>query len=142
MIDATGELANRFETPTSQAVAVEVYKGRTVVKRVNLNADWHDVYTDGNWSVNFKPPFFSDGTLAGPSWKIATAGTDEQVRAAYEHTEANRNKQAPAWTRHKVVEGMELSDGRLGMRIARAVDDQMVHHYPSRSATNRPVPRY
>ncbi len=24
---------------------------------------------------------------------------------------------------------MELSDGRLGMRIARAVDDQMVHHY-------------
>lgn len=129
MIDATGELANRFETPTSQAVAVEVYKGRTVVKRVNLNADWHDVYTDGKWSVNFKPPFFSDGTLAGPSWNISTAGTDEQVRAAYEHTETQRNKQSPSWPSKKVVEGMKLSDGRLGMRISRAVDDQMVHHY-------------
>lgn len=129
MIDATGALANRFETPTAQAVAVEVYEGRTVIKRVNLNADWHDIYTDGKWSANFKPPFFSSGTLAGENWAVSTKGTDAQVREAFVHTDANRNKTAPFWNEKKPVQGVTLGDGRLGLKISQAQDDEMVHHY-------------
>ncbi|PQZ94674.1 phosphoesterase [Arthrobacter sp. MYb227] len=129
MLDAAGELANRFETPTAQGVAVEVYEGRTVIKRVNLNADWHDIYTNGTWSANFKPPFFSSGTLAGSSWNVSTAGNDDQVREAFVHTDANRNKTAPFWEVKNPVQGVDLSDGRLGLKIAQAKDDEMVHHY-------------
>lgn len=129
MLDGTGELANRFETPTAQGVAVEVYQGRTVIKRVNLNADWHDIYTNGKWSANFKPPFFSSGTLAGSSWNVSTAGSDDQVREAFVHTDANRNKTAPFWEAKNPVQGVDLEDGRLGLKIAQAKDDEMVHHY-------------
>lgn len=135
MIDGNGELANRFETPTSQALAVEVFEGRTVIKRVNLNADWHDIYTDGKWSANFKPPFFSAGTLAGASWQIDTKGTDSEVREAFGYTATHRNLTAPVWAQKKPLQGVDLASGELGLRIAAAGDDEMVHHY-SITATN------
>ena len=129
MIDGTGELVSRFETPTSQALAVEVFEGRTVIKRVNLNADWHDIYTDGKWSANFKPPFFSAGTLAGASWQVDTKGTDSEVREAFGYTATDRNMTAPVWEQKKPLQGVDLASGELGLRIAAAGDDEMVHHY-------------
>ncbi|MFB7916779.1 metallophosphoesterase family protein [Streptomyces sp. NPDC056061] len=45
-------LADRFETPTAQALFVEVYKNRTEIARVNMAADKHDIYTGGQWSAN------------------------------------------------------------------------------------------
>lgn len=129
MIDSNGQLADRFETPTAQAVAVEVFEGKTVIKRVNLNADWHDIYTDGKWSANFKPPFFSAGTLAGPSWQIDASGTDDKVQQAFEHTAANRNQSVPQWTANKPLKAVELDGSKLGVSISSARDDEMVHHY-------------
>ncbi|MFF0861337.1 chitobiase/beta-hexosaminidase C-terminal domain-containing protein [Nonomuraea sp. NPDC003560] len=132
MLDAEGQLANRFETPTAQGLAVEVYRGRTVVNRINLNADLHDIYTGGKWSANWKPPFQSDGTLAGRSWEIRTAGADAQVVQNFTYTDANRNRTAPAWTSPRPLTARTGKDGRLALRIQQAQDDELVYHYKVR----------
>ncbi len=54
MITESG-LANRFESPTAQALFVDVYKDRTEIGRINMAADKHDIYTGGQWSANWRP---------------------------------------------------------------------------------------
>ncbi len=64
MVTESG-LANRFESPTAQALFVEVYQDRTEINRINMAADKHDIYAGGAWSANWQPPYSSAGTLSG-----------------------------------------------------------------------------
>ncbi|MEU5864374.1 chitobiase/beta-hexosaminidase C-terminal domain-containing protein [Nonomuraea sp. NPDC047529] len=132
MLDAEGRLANRFETPAAQGLAVEIYPGRTVINRINLNADLHDMYTGGKWSANWKPPFQSDGTLAGKPWEIKTAGSDAQVVENFTYTDANRNRTAPRWTSSHPLSAQTGKDGQLALRVEQAADDELVYHYKVR----------
>ncbi|MUN35689.1 chitobiase/beta-hexosaminidase C-terminal domain-containing protein [Actinomadura litoris] len=132
MLDAEGKLAGRFETPTAQGLAVEIYRGRTVINRINLNADLHDIYTGGKWSANWKPPYQSDGTLAGEPWEIKTAGGDAKVVRNFTYTDANRNRRAPRWTSSHPLSAQTGEDGRLALRIEQAKDDELVYHYKVR----------
>ncbi|WP_185844397.1 hypothetical protein [Nonomuraea sp. WAC 01424] len=132
MLDAEGRLADRFETPTAQGLAVEVYPGRTVINRINLNADLHDIYTGGKWSANWKPPFQSDGTLAGKPWEIKTAGSDAQVVENFTYTDANRNRTAPRWASSHPLSAQTGKDGQLALRVEQAKDDELVYHYKVR----------
>lgn len=143
MLTAEGQLANRFETPTAQAVAVEVYPGRTVINRINFNADLHDIYTDGKWSANWQPPYLSDGTLAGEAWEVSTRGGDsKKIVETFTYTDANRNTSGPTWPQGQPVEAVAGEDGNLTLRIHQAADDEMVHHYRirvTRDGSNDPV---
>lgn len=142
MLTAEGQLANRFETPTAQAVAVEVYPGRTVINRINFNADLHDIYTDGKWSANWQPPYLSDGTLAGEAWEVSTRGDSKKIVETFTYTDANRNTSGPTWPQGQPLEAVAGEDGNLTLRIHQAADDEMVHHYRirvTRDGSNDPV---
>ena len=137
-------LANRFETPTAQALFVEVYKDRTEIARVNMAADKHDIYTDGKWSASWQPPYASAGTLSGATWTVRLKGsTDQEIKDNFRYTEAGRNTVAPRFTSRTpltVVPG--ATEGSTALRIAQAEDDQMVHHYDvavTDAATGAPV---
>lgn len=132
MLDAEGQLANRFETPTAQGVAVEVYPGRTVINRINFSADLRDIYTDGKWSANWQPPYLSDGTLAGKPWVVNTSGDSQKITESFTYTDANRNSTAPIWSPGQPLESAAGDDGNLSLRITQATDDEMVHHYKIR----------
>ncbi|MFD4633939.1 metallophosphoesterase [Streptomyces sp. NPDC058284] len=125
-------LADRFEAPTAQALFVEVYRDRTEIARVNMAADRHDIYTGGQWSANWQPPYASAGTLAGPTWTVRLKGNSpQQIKDGFTYTDARRNTTAPRFTdRHPL--GLIKTD-RTGkgaaLRIRQARDDQMVHHY-------------
>ncbi|MFJ6452887.1 metallophosphoesterase [Paenarthrobacter sp. NPDC091669] len=129
MLTDEGQLANRFETPTAQGVAVEVYPGRTVINRINFNADLHDIYSGGQWSANWQPPYSSDGTLAGKPWEVNTSGDARKIVEGFTYTDARRNSTAPAWPVAQPLEAGTNGEGNLTLRISQATDDQMVHHY-------------
>jgi predicted phosphodiesterase len=123
-------LANRFESPTSQALFVEVYKDRTEIARVNMAADRHDIYTGGTWSSDWQPPYASAGTLSGTSWTLRLKGrTAQEIKDNFTYTAANRNKVAPVFTDRRPLSAVRDAKGGTALRIAQARDDQMVHHY-------------
>ncbi|MFJ2742300.1 metallophosphoesterase [Streptomyces sp. NPDC087440] len=123
-------LASRFESPTSQALFVEVYKDRTEIARVNMAADKHDIYTGGKWSSDWQPPYASAGTLSGKSWTLRLKGrTAQEIKENFTYTTANRNKVAPAFTGRHPLSAVRDAKGATALRIAQARDDQMVHHY-------------
>lgn len=123
-------LADRFETPTAQALFVEVYKDRTEIDRINMAADRHDIYTGGQWSASWQPPYASAGTLSGPGWTVRLKGsTNQEIKGNFRYTAAARNTVAPRFTAHEPLTPVRAADGATSLRIAQAVDDQMVHHY-------------
>ncbi|MFJ4879087.1 metallophosphoesterase [Streptomyces sp. NPDC088745] len=123
-------LANRFESPTSQALFVEVYKDRTEIARVNMAADKHDIYTGGKWSADWQPPYASAGTLSGRSWTVRLKGrTAQQIKDNFTYTAAHRNTTAPVFTGRRPLSAVRDAKGGTALRIAQARDDQMVHHY-------------
>ncbi|MDP8017698.1 metallophosphoesterase [Prescottella equi] len=129
MITESG-LANRFESPTAQALFVDVYKDRTEIGRINMAADKHDIYTGGQWSANWQPPYASAGTLSGSSWTVELKGsTSEQIKDNFRYTSAARNTVAPEFATSTPLSLVKSADGATAVRIAQARDDQMVHHY-------------
>lgn len=123
-------LANRFESPTAQALFVEVYKNRTEIARVNMAADKHDIYTGGQWSANWQPPYASAGTLSGDTWTVRLKGsTSQEIKRNFRYTAAERNTVAPKFTTRKPLKEVRDAKGGTALRIAQAKDDQMVHHY-------------
>ncbi|MFJ3251506.1 chitobiase/beta-hexosaminidase C-terminal domain-containing protein [Streptomyces sp. NPDC086771] len=123
-------LADRFETPTAQALFVEVYKDRTEIARVNMAADKHDIYTGGQWSANWQPPYASAGTLAGSTWTVRLKGsTNQQIKDNFRYTDTARNTVAPKFTTRRPLSLVRDAEGGTALRIAQAEDDQMVHHY-------------
>lgn len=123
-------LADRFETPTAQALFVEVYKDRTEIDRINMAADRHDIYTGGQWSASWQPPYASAGTLSGPGWTVRLKGsTNQEIKDNFRYTAAARNTVAPRFTAREPLTPVRAADGATSLRIAQAVDDQMVHHY-------------
>ncbi|GCD92939.1 3',5'-cyclic adenosine monophosphate phosphodiesterase CpdA [Embleya hyalina] len=123
-------LADRFESPTAQALFVEVYKDRTEIARVNMAADKHDIYTDGKWSASWQPPYASAGTLSGPTWTVRLKGsTNQQIKDNFTYTKAARNTVAPKFTTRQPLSAVRDAKGGTAVRIAQATDDQMVHHY-------------
>lgn len=123
-------LADRFEAPTAQALFVEVYKDRTEIARVNMAADRHDIYTGGQWSANWQPPYASAGTLSGPGWTVRLKGsTAQQIKDNFRYTDAERNTTAPRFTTREPLKAVAAGQGGTALRIAQAEDDQMVHHY-------------
>ncbi|MGY3680590.1 chitobiase/beta-hexosaminidase C-terminal domain-containing protein [Streptomyces sp. TE33382] len=123
-------LANRFESPTAQALFVEVYKDRTEMARVNMAADKHDIYTGGQWSANWQPPYASAGTLSGDTWTVRLNGsTNQEIKDNFRYTAATRNTVAPEFTTRKPLKEVHTPKGGTAVRIAQAEDDQMVHHY-------------
>lgn len=123
-------LADRFETPTAQALFVEVYKDRTEIARVNMAADKHDIYTGGQWSANWQPPYASAGTLAGSTWTVRLKGsTNQQIKDNFRYTDTARNTVAPKFTTRRPLSHVRDAEGGTALRIAQAEDDQMVHHY-------------
>ncbi|WP_170312849.1 metallophosphoesterase [Prescottella subtropica] len=129
MVTETG-LANRFEAPTAQALFVEVYAGRTEISRVNMAADRHDIYTGGQWSASWQPPYSSAGTLSGPSWTVTLDGaTSREIKDNFRYTAAARNTVAPEFASPTPLSTVTGLDGALSLRIAQARDDQMVYHY-------------
>ncbi|MFI5804671.1 metallophosphoesterase [Streptomyces sp. NPDC051561] len=128
-ITETG-LANRFESPTAQALFVEVYKDRTEIARVNMAADKHDIYSGGKWSAAWQPPYASAGTLSGRTWTVRLKGrTPQEIKDGFTYTAAHRNKAAPVFTDRRPLSAVRGAEGGLALRIAQARDDQMVHHY-------------
>ncbi|MFI7290509.1 chitobiase/beta-hexosaminidase C-terminal domain-containing protein [Streptomyces anulatus] len=128
-ITETG-LSNRFEATTAQALFIEVYKDRTEIARVNMNADKHDIYQGGQWSANPNPPYASGGTLSGPTWTLRLKGTtDQEIKDNFVHTAAARNKIAPEFTSRQPLKAVTTDTGATALRITQAKDDQMVHHY-------------
>lgn len=124
------ELADRFEAPTAQALFVEVYKDRTEIDRINMAADRHDIYTGGQWSASWQPPYASAGTLSGPGWTVRLKGsTNQQIKDNFRYTDARRNTVAPRFTSRKPLTPVRGAAGATALRIAQAADDQMVHHY-------------
>ncbi|MFE6668247.1 chitobiase/beta-hexosaminidase C-terminal domain-containing protein [Streptomyces sp. NPDC057697] len=136
-------LADRFETPTAQALFVEVYKDRTEIARVNMAADPHDIYTGGQWSANWQPPYASAGTLAGSTWTVRLKGsTSRRIKENFRYTDTARNTVAPRFTTRKPLSRVRDAEGGTALRIAQAEDDQMVHHYDvaiTDAATGAPV---
>ncbi|QBJ98757.1 phosphoesterase [Rhodococcus sp. ABRD24] len=129
MVTETG-LANRFESPTSQALFVEVYQDRVEIGRVNMAADKHDIYTGGQWSSDWQPPYSSAGTLSGSSWKVELKGsTSQQIKDNFRYAAAARNTVPPEFTSTTPLSMVTGADGATSVRIAQARDDQMVHHY-------------
>ncbi|MEU0833621.1 chitobiase/beta-hexosaminidase C-terminal domain-containing protein [Streptomyces sp. NPDC005969] len=129
MVTETG-LANRFESPTAQALFVEVYKDRTEIERINMAADQHDIYAGGQWSASWQPPYASAGTLSGPGWTVRLKGsTNQQIKDNFRYTAAERNKVAPRFTTGEPLTAVRAPEGATAVRIAQAQDDQMVHHY-------------
>lgn len=123
-------LADRFETPTAQALFVEVYKDRTEIDRINMAADRHDIYTGGQWSASWQPPYASAGTLSGTGWTVRLKGsTNQEIKDNFRYTAAARNTVAPRFTAREPLTPVRGGDGATSLRIAQAVDDQMVHHY-------------
>ncbi|MFF8696580.1 chitobiase/beta-hexosaminidase C-terminal domain-containing protein [Streptomyces sp. NPDC015144] len=123
-------LADRFETPTAQALFVEVYRDRTEIARVNMAADKHDIYTGGKWSANWQPPYASAGTLAGSTWTVRLKGsTNKEIKENFRYTDTTRNTVAPAFTTSRPLSRVDGAKGGTALRIAQARDDQMVHHY-------------
>lgn len=123
-------LADRFETPTAQALFVEVYKDRTEIDRINMAADRHDIYTGGQWSASWQPPYASAGTLSGPGWTVRLKGsTNQEIKDNFRYTAAARNTVAPRFTTPESLTPVRGADGTTSLRIAQALDDQMVHHY-------------
>ncbi|MFB6987059.1 chitobiase/beta-hexosaminidase C-terminal domain-containing protein [Streptomyces sp. NPDC056304] len=123
-------LANRFESPTAQALFVEVYKDRTEIARVNMAADKHDIYTGGQWSASWQPPYASAGTLSGATWTVRLKGsTSGQIKDNFRYTDAERNTVAPKFTTRRPLSRVHDAKGGTALRIAQAEDDQMVHHY-------------
>ncbi|WP_406487907.1 chitobiase/beta-hexosaminidase C-terminal domain-containing protein [Streptomyces sp. NBC_01650] len=123
-------LADRFESPTAQALFVEVYKDRTEIARVNMAADKHDIYTGGQWSANWQPPYASAGTLGGSTWTVRLKGsTSGQIKDNFRYTDAERNTVAPEFTTRRPLSRVQDAKGGTALRIAQATDDQMVHHY-------------
>lgn len=129
MVTGNG-LADRFETPTAQALFVEVYKDRTEIDRINMAADKHDIYTGGQWSASWQPPYASAGTLSGPGWTVRLKGsTNQQIKDNFRYTDAERNTVAPKFTDRRPLTPVRGADGATALRITQATDDQMVHHY-------------
>ncbi|MFE9859816.1 chitobiase/beta-hexosaminidase C-terminal domain-containing protein [Streptomyces sp. NPDC005780] len=129
MVTGNG-LADRFETPTAQALFVEVYKDRTEIDRINMAADRHDIYTGGQWSASWQPPYASAGTLSGPGWTVRLKGsTNQEIKDNFRYTAAARNTVAPRFTAREPLTPVRAADSTTALRIAQAVDDQMVHHY-------------
>ncbi|MER6502653.1 chitobiase/beta-hexosaminidase C-terminal domain-containing protein [Streptomyces sp. NPDC001455] len=129
MVTADG-LADRFESPTAQALFVEVYKDRTEIARVNMAADKHDIYTGGKWTADWQPPYASAGTLSGDTWTVRLKGsTNQQIKDNFRYTAATRNTVAPKFTTHRPLSRVTDEKGGTALRIAQARDDQMVHHY-------------
>ncbi|MFF0744603.1 metallophosphoesterase [Streptomyces sp. NPDC004111] len=123
-------LANRFESPTAQALFVEVYQDRTEIARVNMAADKHDIYTGGKWSAAWQPPYASAGTLSGRTWTVRLKGrTPQEIKDGFTYTSAHRNKVAPVFTDRRPLSAVRDAKGALALRIAQGRDDQMVHHY-------------
>ncbi|WP_327711387.1 chitobiase/beta-hexosaminidase C-terminal domain-containing protein [Streptomyces sp. NBC_00464] len=123
-------LADRFESPTAQALFVEVYQDRTEIDRINMAADRHDIYTGGQWSASWQPPYASAGTLSGPGWTVRLKGsTNQQIRDNFRYTAAQRNTVAPTFTAREPLKAVTATTGGTALRVAQATDDQMVHHY-------------
>ncbi|MFG2596530.1 chitobiase/beta-hexosaminidase C-terminal domain-containing protein [Streptomyces sp. NPDC048462] len=123
-------LADRFEAPTAQALFVEIYKDRTEIDRINMAADKHDIYTGGQWSASWQPPYASAGTLAGPGWTVRLKGsTNQQIKDNFRYTAARRNTVAPQFTTRRPVTTARVAGGGTALRVTQAVDDQIVHHY-------------
>ncbi|MEV6422572.1 chitobiase/beta-hexosaminidase C-terminal domain-containing protein [Streptomyces sp. NPDC051662] len=123
-------LADRFEATTAQALFIEVYKDRTEIARVNMNADKHDIYQGGQWSANPQPPYASSGTLSGPTWVLRLKGTtNQEIKDNFRYTAAARDKVAPEFTSRQPLKAVTTDAGSTAVRIAQAKDDQMVHHY-------------
>ncbi|MFD4973353.1 metallophosphoesterase [Streptomyces sp. NPDC058424] len=123
-------LANRFESPTAQALFVEVYQDRTEIARVNMAADKHDIYTGGKWSASWQPPYASAGTLSGATWTVRLKGsTNQEIKDNFRYTAAARNTVAPTFTARQPLSRVNDDKGGTVLRIAQATDDQMVHHY-------------
>ncbi|MGW6771137.1 hypothetical protein ACWGBX_12045 [Streptomyces sp. NPDC055037] len=90
-------LADRFEATTAQALFIEVYKDRTEIARVNMNADKHDIYRGGTWSANPRPPYASSGTLSGPARTLRLKGrTSQEIKDNFRCTAAARKQDRPA----------------------------------------------
>lgn len=136
-------LADRFESPTAQAHFVEIYKDRTEIARVNMAADKHDIYTGGKWTADWQPPYASAGTLSGDTWTVRLKGsTSQQIKNNFRYTDAARNRVAPRFTTRTPLSRVSDGKGGTALRIAQAVDDQMVHHYEvavTDAATGLPV---
>ncbi|MFJ2770839.1 metallophosphoesterase [Streptomyces sp. NPDC087300] len=123
-------LADRFEAPTAQALFVEVYRDRTEIARVNMAADKHDIYTGGQWSANWQPPYASAGTLSGPTWTVRLKGrTPQEIKDGFTYTDARRNTTAPRFTSARPLTLVGRGKEARTLRIRQASDDQMVHHY-------------
>ncbi|WP_326735915.1 chitobiase/beta-hexosaminidase C-terminal domain-containing protein [Streptomyces sp. NBC_01022] len=123
-------LADRFESPTAQALFVEVYKDRTEIDRINMAADRHDIYTGGQWSASWQPPYASAGTLSGAGWTVRLKGsTNQQIKDNFRYTAAQRNTVAPTFTAREPLKAVTATTGGKALRVAQATDDQMVHHY-------------
>ncbi|MFI6652672.1 chitobiase/beta-hexosaminidase C-terminal domain-containing protein [Streptomyces sp. NPDC050529] len=123
-------LADRFESPTAQALFVEVYKDRTEIDRINMAADRHDIYTGGQWSASWQPPYASAGTLSGAGWTVRLKGsTNQQIKDNFRYTAAQRNTVAPTFTAREPLKAVTATGGGTALRVAQAADDQMVHHY-------------
>ncbi|MGW7413766.1 metallophosphoesterase [Streptomyces sp. NPDC054863] len=128
-ITETG-LADRFESPTAQALFVEVYRDRTEIARVNMAADKHDIYTGGKWSADWQPPYASAGTLSGRTWTVRLKGrTPQEIKDGFTYTSAHRNKVAPVFTGRRPLSAVRDAKGNAVLRVTQAHDDQMVHHY-------------
>jgi len=129
MVTESG-LANRFESPTAQALFVEVYQDRTEINRINMAADKHDIYAGGAWSANWQPPYSSAGTLSGSGWTVELDGsTNQQIKDNFRYTSGARNTHAPEFTSSTPLSVTTGENGATALRIAQAKDDQMVHHY-------------
>ena len=129
MVTESG-LANRFESPTAQALFVEVYQDRTEISRINMAADKHDIYAGGAWSANWQPPYSSAGTLSGSGWTVELDGsTNQQIKDNFRYSSGARNTHAPEFTSSTPLSVTTGENGATALRIAQAKDDQMVHHY-------------
>ncbi|CAM3127538.1 metallophosphoesterase [Prescottella defluvii] len=129
MVTETG-LADRFESPTSQALFVEVYQDRAEISRINMAADHHDIYAGGQWSANWQPSYSSAGTLSGAGWTVELKGsTSREIKDNFRYTSAARNTVAPEFGTAAPLSVITGADGATAVRIEQARDDQMVHHY-------------
>lgn len=129
MVTETG-LANRFEAPTAQALFVDVYQDRAEISRVNMAADPHDIYTGGQWSASWQPPYSSAGTLSGSRWTVELKGsTNQQIKDNFRYTDAARNTVAPEFVSPTPLTAVTGPNGEVTLRVDQAKDDQMVYHY-------------
>ncbi|MGW6240594.1 hypothetical protein [Streptomyces sp. NPDC055094] len=106
-------LADRFEATTAQALFIEVYKDRTEIARVNMNADKHDIYRGGTWSAirgRRTPARAPSADRSGPCGSREGPARRSRTTSAAPPPRASRT--APRFTSRRAADGRHHRRGR------------------------------